>query len=276
MVPVTIKLRNHALGRKDEFNLEVFHHRRFTPFFVLIGLLSTLSSVASDADDATLTVTGNIELDGYKPIRLTEHFFSQGGVVSFRLLFTRAYRAMNQLIRNRFKDVKIKSVRFEVDVNYSRDKANIESVRIDQAKLEPGKKASVIVTLKKLKGARFEVQIPFTVPTELEGRRAWIQVSGGRLAHPVLPPPDKIEHLINNLKNYYDERTLVLTITLPERGLAFKGQKLVNLPASALEVLRTTLPARTISSRKRVVKTMPLVIDGARSLSIMVKKRVIE
>lgn len=272
-VPITIAINNPQANRNDVYRMEAIQHKRFTPILALISLFNTMMTAASDREEVTFTVDANIGIKGYPNLKLREHFFSRSGLLSYGLISSHLFRSLQAITNNRFKDAELTSISYKINMKYARNHASIEAIRFEHNELEAGKKATFIITLRKYKGERFEVPVTFMVPKELAGRRLRLNVAAGRYAYPDLPPVDKFEHMLANIKKKFHSKSIVTTIPLSTQGFKYRGQHLKSLPRTALDVLQTTLNGFVSSDKKQIVTPVPFVAQGYRSVYIKVKKR---
>ena len=180
--------------------------------------------------------------------------------------------------------IRIESIACETEITPGRTVANIESVRLDSDRLEPGAKLRAFATLKPFKGERQTVEVVLALPGDLdEGtyEATLCDLSGSlrrrfRNEPGALLEPRDLAGVIEaiRLQTTPKRSALYLHVPLPDRGLAVKGQALPNLPASVRAVFTTGRQSQEPPVRTDLIEVAqtPYVVEGAHMLKFTVVK----
>jgi hypothetical protein len=275
MIPLRIEVNNRAARRRDVYNMEMVHHREFTPILTLIAMLNSVLTSASDNAEVSFEAKLSLKLPGREPILLSDHLFSPTGVIGFGLFSSPVFRALQQVYSNPFQEVRAERVEYSIDLLFQRDLARIESVRFPTDALVPGAKAAATVVLRPYLGIPYERTVEFEVPASLQGKEVTIHVAGGTIAPVDAAPPETLDDLVRTLRVRHPSKSVVVTLAVPSQDLKIHGQNLSQLPRTVLDALSPTNAAgRGIvsGSLRQTVLPSRHVVVGAQQLRMRVKR----
>jgi hypothetical protein len=183
-------------------------------------------------------------------------------------------RALGELLGNRFAPAVVDKIEVEARVEYRAGTAEIAALRTPGGKVRAGGRLPLRVTLRPYDGAEVAEVLDIEVPLALAGRTVKIDVAGGAQVKPELPRAEDLAGLIANLRTYYPARSLVVSLTTLDDGVALHGRLLRNLPPSALDTLRPAGQSREADGFRVVKRTAfprTVVVTGQKSITVQVR-----
>ncbi len=273
MIPVNVTVGGP--GRPDQtFLAEVVRHRFLTPMLASGVIANAAQNSASDVADATITVSSNLAVRGYKPLEIVDHVFSSDGVSPHTLASSAGLRAIGDILFNPFSPANLDRIDVRVDVDYKADVSEIVGISLNSDELEPGSRPNLYVTLRPYNGKEFTQAIPIDIPRQLAGQQIKVITTAGNLAKPDLAQPENLSTLIENLRKSYPARSLVVSLETPDEGVTLRGSVIPDLPGSVIDTLRpgaSTRRADTFKRASRVVFPMHGVMQGKQEITVRVR-----
>jgi hypothetical protein len=237
MIPLRVVVRNPMAKRQDVFQMEMVHHREFTPMLALLGMLNSVMTAASDNADVSFRTSVKVKLPGRAPIELRDHVYSPSGLLGGGLFASPVFWALRNLYTNPFEEVRAESVEYEIDLLFKRDLARIEAVELATDALRPGQKAKALLRLRPYLGKPYAQPIEIDVPESAAGSEIVLQFAGGPTAPIDVAPPDGFDDVVRNLGARHPSKSIVVSMQTPTQSFKFRGQNLTDLPRSAIEAL---------------------------------------
>jgi hypothetical protein len=275
MIPLRIIVNNPAANRRDVYNMEMVHHRQFTPVLTQIAMLNSVQISASDDANVSFEAKLSLKLPGRASIHLQDHLFSPTGVIGFGLFTSPVFRALQQVYSNPFEEVRAEAVEYTIDLLFKRDLAQIDSVRFAEDALTPGAKAHAVVRLQPYLGVPYEKVVEFDVPRSLQGQEATIFFAGGPNAPVETAPPESFDDLVKVLGRKHPSKSVVVTLQVPSQNLKIAGQMLPRLPRTVIDALSPANAAtRSIVSPTLQQTVVPAshVIVGSQQVRMRIKR----
>ncbi len=115
--------------------------------------------------------------------------------------------------------------------------------------------------------------IPFNVPKRLAGSVVKLEVVPGDVARLDVAPPENLDDMMAAFRKLLPGNIFAVTLYTAEQGVAIDGKLVRDLPASALDRLRTGSRSQRASGYKQIVRsTTPSkrVINGRKSILVKV------
>ncbi|HUT77189.1 MAG TPA: hypothetical protein VM285_05860 [Polyangia bacterium] len=276
MIKVAIALRDDRGRRLDEFGLEVVSHRLLTPRFLQAALLSVINSAASDAEDVTAEVEGRIWIGGRaKPLVLADAGASRVGLASLTGYF-RPIAVVGLVLGNSFEDARIERLEFDIRLHYGRQVASVIGAYLTGPEPMPGEVIAVHVRLQMYGGEERLVSVPIRIPDSAAGERIRIEVGGGDNIAPIMPLPQSLDDLLDNVQRFHPSESVVVSVDVPGEAVALRGRVLEQLPASAVTALKPAAGAEQIVSWRsdvRQVLPLPFLVTGRETIEVTVGNR---
>ena len=274
MIPLRVRVGGpgHAVR---EFNVEIVRHRFLTPLLAGAVIANATQEAASDVADATVTLSTELSIHGYPPLKLVDQAFSTEGVSSKLIGAAAGIKAIGDIIFNPFAPASLDRIDVQVEVNYKPDVAEITGISMRTNEIEPGTRPALVITLRPYNGPEISETVPLDIPLGLAGATLKIEAAAGNLVKPEQAPPESLGALLDNLRKSYVASSIVVSVQSCDEGLTLRENVLPDLPASVLDTLRpgaSTRRGETYKLATRVVVPMSRIITGKRELSVKVKE----
>lgn len=279
MIPLTVTVRTagrpgHTAPAERTYRTEIASHRVLTPLLTASVVGSALQATVPDITDAVVHIRSRLAVKGFAPLEQSDAAFSPDGVSPKMVLGSAGVRQLQELISNGFAPVRIENLELTAAVDYRPDVAEIAALSLASDELEPDTRPSLSVTLRAYGGALSVRSIPIDIPRALAGQTIKIEASAGHQARVETAPPESLADLVENLRKGYSARSLVVTVTTADEGVALRGRIVPGLPASVLATLRPGSSTRRAEVQKRILRQVVdagCVISGKQELSVLVK-----
>ena len=287
MIPVTLHVRslnaNETLRKARDYHFQVFVDQKWTPYLMMATMFSSISNLNDFFEDATYRLSGNLKIEGQKPIRLsTMQAPAEAQVPTPMLLAGWWAEKFNRLLVNPVKMPNVEAVDATVDLIPERRQAQIESAWIADNKVDAGSEVSVRVFLRPFRGDRIEREVKVKIPAGLERGEHRILFSDAETLN-------RYQSIAASLNNFVDIQQTVtalneersnnrLYISLVEaQPTVYSDEKVLpSVPASVLNVMQTGRSAshQFVSTLESTVEQTSIpfdsVITGSYSLRINV------
>jgi hypothetical protein len=129
-------------------------------------------------------------------------------------------------------------------VEFRADSAELIGLSSPGDKVRAGARLPLRVILRPYAGAEFARTLDIDVPQTLAGRAMKIEVASGMQVKPEVPRAEDLRGFVENLRTYYPASSIVVSLTTRDDGASLHGRLIRNLPASALDALKTTNQTR--------------------------------
>jgi hypothetical protein len=276
VIPVTYRLRDGRGKRQETYEIEMVRHRLLTPRFLQAALTSIVLNAASDATDVTAEIKGLMKISGRpEPVALYDSGASRAGLSPLTSYF-RPFGLVAVVLDNPFEDADVESLDFEIDLSYGRQVSQIVGVYLTAAEPAPGDVVNVHVRLRPYGGDEEVVTVPVRIPDVPEGQKIRFEVGGGDFISPVMPAPQSLNDVIENVTRFYPPKSLVVGVNVPGEGVSLRGRVLERLPPSAVAALRPAAGVEQIETHRtalRKVVPMPYLVSGKEMVSVKVGSR---
>lgn len=275
MIPMHINIAAGKNGSREHasFDVELLQNKFFTATLAGIAASSAASYYLPDRDHVTAKIDSTVEIAGHKPLRFTDYLYSQNGAGAI-IGGARGLRVLVPLLLNPFSPVEITRVNLDVKLSFDTNFGAIDSIRLPEAELTPGKKTYVDVNMRSYDGKMIKERIPFTVPESVAGSLVRIAVTPGDSAPVSAAPPQSVDDLLHIFRSLLPGNVFAVTIYTANEGVAMNGKLVRDMPASALDKLKTvtsTNPATSYRALAQTTKRSSRVVTGAEAVLVKVK-----
>jgi hypothetical protein len=287
MIPTRIKLRTlddaGRIVKEKDLDFEIFVQQKWTPFLMMATLFNGLNGLNDFADDVTLRISGNVDLDGHGKLSIGNIFAPVESNVTapMQMAFWWGDK-FNRLFSNSIQLPKLRGVNAALDLIPHRRVAVVESAFAEAGEVDAGADLPVKVYLRPYRGERIERRLRVKIPAAFpkgEHRILFsdadtlnrIQVAGG-MSNRFIDLPQTVS-LINQ------ERTnnkLYVSLVQSRPTVYYDDKTLPGLPPSVANVMQNgrtgTRPFFTIPETAEEQQTIgfDLMVTGAYSLKIKV------
>lgn len=285
MLPLTMRVRHELGGDTHSFRVRIARQKQLLPAMVLAALTNSIDLEGEWPDEATISFTCRIDLEGYDPIIIKDSFAGPAfaGAKAPPAVFNPVSSLLSQLLNQPAKPIRIRQIDCETEVRSGRDAAEIEGVELEALTYAPGETVRGSVYLRPYKGQPVRVPIALPLPTDLpEGEHTLSimdEVSAVRQdlrTQPHLLSPHHTDNILAAVRRLAQARRthLVARLPLPADGVALGGQALVDLPSGVVHLLSQTrrTPVQLTAGAASVAEATPWVLYGQESVKIQVAR----
>jgi hypothetical protein len=268
MVPVRLRVRNAASGRKQEFRLEVLDSPALTSALIIESAASAIEAAEASGSDVTADVRLKARFDGGQVLALADRFFSarQTPVDLAPLLDCLAIPS------NSFGPSRLASMELELDVEPGRRTAELLAAYPSAREVRPGGQVLLNVALKPYGRPVTTVKIPLRIPAQTAAGRLRLELLPGSSLEPDLAQPEDLDGLLRFVQARYRSTELVVSFRAPGESLKRRGFHVSHAPLSLQAVLG---PGPEPASARERLET-DWVLSGSASTSVDVRPVAVE
>ena len=247
MIPVHIAV--HSPGSERKLNVEILDLPSLTSQAMLVSLYEALLTSNENTAETSYHVTGNIDLDGYRPAPL-DLWVSAGDQVAAPLATALlAGERFSRLYSNGARQGTVREIDLQVEAIPRRVQVELETARlVSNDIVHAGDTVVVEATIRPWQQQAHNVRIPVTLPARLGAGNLRILVSdSGTLDRTLDQPrfssrPVDLETVLAQALRQHAADRIYVSLLVPETQAGVAGQTLLSVPlsvANALEPLRT-------------------------------------
>lgn len=159
LLPVTVSLSSPARGKTYSFGAIRFSG--FTPLLAAIGLAELLYSSQGTAEEMTLESRMTVFAEDTVRVEVN-HCFT--GEAPFDPLFRSVLAELGALFTNRFRDLRVDSIAFSVELTPGERRLHLESARVERTRVRPGGQLRLYLALRGQDGARSTRELLLDIP----------------------------------------------------------------------------------------------------------------
>lgn len=223
MVPVTVSVENVQTGRRETYRYRIVREKGLTTILAFIGLMETLDVTEAGAPmDRSFFVRARIRLAGRElPVEITDLT-----PIPIKTLFD-----LMMLLDNGIEEAVPAELEFDVRVRNAAQTAWIVGARTERRTYRPGDRVAVKVRLRGQSGDETTVDAGLTLPKNIPGRVADIEVRGGFGFSQPEAMPQTIGQVIRLLEGRPKGSDVLVRAFPVLPSLAQGGEPLPDLPA---------------------------------------------
>ena len=279
-VPVKVVVNRADFPGQITHNYRLADSLQITPQLLGMSLFSSVFTKGNLPAENTIDYQVKIVTEDGDTI-VQRAMLSSGGPTGVWSFFDAVAGTAQLLMNNPFKKARLKEVEAELNVRLGARAAAIDSVRLANVNVPPGKSAKLIVRLMRYRQQYENVELEVPVPADLPEGQYTLQVSDAngaqqmdRMAAPSAFDPRDYAEMLEMLRLQYPRQDLYVRVAVPGTGVAVQGKALPNLPASALSVLTPVGRSKTefIGKVLKASKTTQYQILGNQSVEMVVEK----
>ncbi|MFQ6044212.1 MAG: hypothetical protein ACE5PV_25440, partial [Candidatus Poribacteria bacterium] len=239
-IPVNLRVKTQGDVSK-ELHYEVIRHRRFSPFYAILGTLSLVEAVDKSSGDSTAHIHTVISLKDQPDIIKDDFYSSSDGAVSA------AYESLSPLyalINNPFQQVDVKNIAVDISIEDKRNTAQIEGIRINKNRYKPGDEIQMFISLRPYLEQPIIQKAAVTIPKDAPDGVAVLLVSSvtdneswQKNRAPLNFRPKNIQQLMKLLQRGESRNNIIIEIYVPRVGMTVQGEEMPELPLSMLSVM---------------------------------------
>lgn len=239
MIPVTVKL--HTTRDRDQiFNYEVMEDQTLTPLLLNLTLVNTLGSSERTLGDSTITINGNIAMEGQSPV-VVERRFSANNANA--LAAGSIAMPVSQLLASGFDNAHISRISIDIKSEENKREATLDRIALSRTEVRRGDQLEVQAFVRTDAGQVFVQRIPVSIPADIPPGQVLLFVGdGGALQQASASQsfiPSNLGQLVNAMNQVKKNDRLYVKLYRVTAGAIIGTSEMPNLPPSMLATLNS-------------------------------------
>ena len=276
MIPVTINLRT-SRERTEKYVYEIANDEFLTPLLLNITVFSTIGASERSLGQATISVSGQIDLRGQQPVKLERRFSSaQAGMQAAGSVAM----PVAALLSSGFESVDIGRITLDIASTDERRSANLERISLDRTEVGRGETVEVQAYVRTDAGKYFVERIPVKIPSDVPlGQLLLFVGDGGTLQQASNTQsfvPKDLGQLVTAINKIKKNDRLYVKLFRVTAGAVIGTDELPNLPPSMVATLNSErssggfTPTALSAVDERELPPAEFVIEGQQIIGISV------
>ena len=265
LLPVEISMAR--AGRNlDTYRINMIHDRYLSPVLLQMAVFSAVDATERAAGESSISVKGEIELEGRPPIPLSAIYTGETNLplqASLAGALPLAY-----LMQGAFDDVRVKKINLAINSTDAHKQLQIEDVTSSRKDVRPGETIEITTRLAGENGAELLRTIRYQVPIGASPGTLYFSVSDGSQTSltdlratygSTSRNPDQLIQALHRLRG--NDKAYV-RVWRAEPSYVVSGEEIPDPPPSLAMILNSAVPSTVV----RNAKVAEFVIDGAGNL----------
>lgn len=239
MIPVKINLHT-SRDRTDTYSYEVANDSFLTPLLLNLTIFSTITSSERSLGDATISVSGKINVVGQEPVVVDRRFSAANAPM---LAAGSIAVPVNALLSSGFENVQIGGITLDITSSEAKYAATLERIALDRTEAGRGETAEIQAYVRTESGKQFVQRIPIQIPRDVPLGQLLVFVGdGGALqqgsAAQAFVPQD-LSQLVGAINKVKKSDRLYVKLFRITSGAVIGTSELPNLPPSVIATLNS-------------------------------------
>ena len=239
MIPVKINLRT-SRDRTETFVYEVANDSFLTPLLLNLTIFSTITSSERSLGDATISVSGRINVIGHDSIEVDRRFSAANAPM---LAAGSVAVPVNALLSSGFENVQIGGITLDIASSETKYTATLERIALDRTEAGRGETVEVQAYVRTESGKQFVQRIPVQIPRDVPLGQLLVFVGDGSAlqqgsASQAFVPQD-LSQLVGAINKMKKSDRLYVKLFRITPGAVIGTSELPNLPPSMLATLNS-------------------------------------
>jgi len=277
MIPVKLNLHT-SRDSIEEFSYEIVSDEFLTPLLLNITVFNSIGTQERAIGEATISISGSINIDGQEPIALQRRFSSANAAMMASGSIATPVAA---LLSSGFDNVNIKSIVLDITSSEDKHAATLERISLDRTDVGRGENVEIQAYVRTDSGKQFVERIPVQIPADAPSGQLMIMVGDGATLQESSSArsfvPRDLGQLVGAINRIKKNDRLYLRLLRPAPGVVIGSSELPNLPPSMVATLnndRTSggyTPMTLSQVYERELSPADFVITGQQVIAVTVK-----
>jgi hypothetical protein len=239
MIPVKINLRT-SRDRTETYSYEVANDSFLTPLLLNLTIFSTITSSERSVGDATISISGKINVVGQEAIEVDRRFSAANAPM---LAAGSIAVPVNALLSSGFENVQIGGITLDITSTENKHTASLERIALDRTEAGRGETVEVQAYVRTESGKQFVQRIPVQIPRDVPLGQLLVFVGDGSAlqqgsAAQAFVPQD-LSQLVGAINKVKKSDRLYVKLFRITPGAVIGTSELPNLPPSVLATLNS-------------------------------------
>jgi hypothetical protein len=274
MIPVKINLHT-SRDRTEVYSYEVASDPFLTPLLLNLTIFSTITSSERSQGDATISVSGKINVVGQQPITVERRFSAANAAM---LAAGSIAVPVNTLLTSGFENVQVGGITLDITSTDSKKAAALERIALDRTEIGRGDTVEIQAYVRTDSGKQFVERIPVEIPRDVPLGQLLVFVGdGGALqqgsAAQAFVPQD-LSQLVGAINKVKKSDRLYVKLFRITSGAVIGTSELPNLPPSVVATINSDrssggyTPTVLSSVYEKELPPAEFVINGQQMIGI--------
>jgi hypothetical protein len=239
MIPVTINVQT-SRDRAEKYEYEVMNDQFLTPLLLNITVYSTLTSTERSLGDATVSLSGRIEVKGQPAVQIERRFSSSSAGAQAA---GSVAQPVGALLSSGFDDVEIGRITLNITSTDERKTATLDRIALDRTDVARGETVEVQAFVRTESGKQFVQRIPVEIPSDVPtGQLVLFVGDGGTLQQALAAQsfvPTDLGQLVGAINRVKKNDRLYVKLFRITPGAMVGTSELPSLPPSFVATLNS-------------------------------------
>jgi hypothetical protein len=240
MLPVAV--HTHGSVGDHTAHFEVIDQPEIAPSALMVSVYQSLLSTNGYAQETTFRLHGTLDLDGLPSVQFDSIFAPTDQTASSLAAALQIGERFERLYDDASRRTTFKSLSLDFEAIQGRKLVQIESASSEVARVHAGQTVTIAATLRPYRGEPRNLQIPVTLPANLQSGQVRLLLSDGATLDRVMQPgrggkPLDLRDTIEQLNSLHPNDRLYVTLLDPAAQASLQGRTLEALPISMANIL---------------------------------------
>ena len=261
MIPVRVGL-NLGGRRTVDFRYEVMDHPLLTPQLAATVLSQSLESQVRGVGFQSLSLQGNIKLEGQDPIQIDSVVadINPARVAAF------VGGMLQAVCFNPFEKPIIDGISLTVKAEERLDLAAVSGVRVLKGRVRPGQTLPIVVTLQNIQGVRETATLNIAIPDSARPGKATLMVGDGFSLMAADPDQQSIQvaslsDIVRLLNGAMRNNHAYAVLLQDDAGVGLRGGRIEGLPPSVANLVSADGGSDGGALKRRVIGRSVLPLE---------------